>query len=109
MSCVALSVGVFLLVLSLMVIIHLWIVSPMLVASFRGAQETETLAQLSQDDKLARQVDLQLKADVAKGQPQTTALPSVSVTGATTGSLATPAEAASEFFKSSIASLAEQV
>ena len=53
MSCVALSVGVFLLVLSLMVIIHLWIVSPMLVASFRGAQETETLAQLSQDDELA--------------------------------------------------------
>ncbi|CAK0776724.1 hypothetical protein CVIRNUC_004409 [Coccomyxa viridis] len=107
MSCVALSVGVFLLVLSLMVIIHLWIVSPMLVASFRGAQETETLAQLSQDDELARQVDLQLKADAAKGQPQTTALPSVTV--ATTGSLATPAEAASEFFKSSIASLAEQV
>lgn len=107
MSCVALSVGVFLLVLSLMVIIHLWIVSPMLVASFRGAQETETLAQLSQDDELARQVDLQLKADASKGQPQTTALPSVTV--ATTGSLATPAEAASEFFKSSIASLAEQV
>ena len=54
-----------------------------------------------------RQVDLQLKADASKGQPQTTALPSVTV--ATTGSLATPAEAASEFFKSSIASLAEQV
>ena len=107
MSCVALSVGVFLVGLWLMVIIHLWIGSPMVVASFRGAQETETLAQLSQDDELARQVDLQLKADAAKGQPQTTALPSVTV--ATTGSLATPAEAASEFFKSSIASLAEQV
>ncbi|CAK0767168.1 hypothetical protein CVIRNUC_003434 [Coccomyxa viridis] len=81
----------------------------MLVTSFRGAQENETLAQLSQDDGLARQVDLQLKADIAKAKPQTTALSSESVTGTVTGSLATPAEAASEFFKSSIASVAEQV
>ena len=109
MTCMALSVGVFLSVLSLMVILHLWIVSPMLVSSFRGAQENETLAQLSQDDELARKVDLQLKADAARAQPQTADLPSLTVTGAARTSLATPAEAASEFFKSSIARVAEQV
>jgi hypothetical protein len=107
MSCMALSVGVFLMVLSLMAILHLWVLSPMLVSSFRGAQETETLAQISQDDERAHEVDMQLNAFIASGQSQNASATADVSAATTSGSLATPAEAASDFFKSRMSSVAE--
>lgn len=106
MGCVALSLGVFSMVLAMMVIIHLWIVSPMLVSTFRSAQENETLAQLTKDDEKAHALDLRLKSLAATALPQNADDSSVS---AKPGSLATPADVASDFFRSQISSLAELV